>query len=180
MFIYHGMSHEAYLQFRKTGFCETTKRNWNCSNPKHMYFWYNPQGETDISLDAIAQQALNAALENGQIAAALTHSRSEMLHVIRLEIPQDDITCYPDYSTQNMDGAIAIPKNILSQQIYPYEILHFDHIFVPSMSLLYLCGLNTELLNINRLSELEQNMLNSLSKQNIYFEDIHEIVYDIV
>lgn len=180
MFVYHGTSHEAYLEFLKTGFCNTTTTIWTCSNSKHMYFWHNPQCENDSSIEDIAQQALLTALESAQIAAAITHSHSEKLHVIKLEIPKDDIVNYPDNSTYNMDGAIAIPKNILSKQIYPYEILHFDHTFVPSLGLFYLSGCNTDLLNINLLSHLEQTVLRSLSSQNIYFDDIHDVIYDTI
>lgn len=156
MRIFHGTSYENGLSILKNGW-NTNKSNWNCSAPEHIYWAYDKNEDEE-------KNAFRLAIEAGQISAVLSQSNSESIFIFFCDIDEKDkeewIETYADRSCPNMDTcALEIPlETVKKLSIQSKEL---KESFLPSLRLAYLAGCSTKYLNIDVLTEQEQQVLNN-------------------
>lgn len=166
--VYHGTSYENGLRILDEGFkCE--KKIWYVSDNDSVYFHYVlPDSKYEDE-----QDARRRAIDSARISSAINHSTSPHIYLFSIEVDEGDIEEFLDYSSENMSGiALEIPVDIVNKTIIQSEVV--EDVYIPSLGLVYLAGLNLDYLNTENLIDEELYLLRNKKTlgelQEIYCE----------
>ena len=113
---------------------------WNCSDETVTYFRELPKDPDERNT------AIDACIENGQIAAAIQGSSSKQIAIITVDIPEDiaDEIVSQDNSCENMEDCSQIDNYKLNRYITSGDIkIHADFYndaYMPLLRPMYLQG----------------------------------------
>lgn len=154
---YHGTSLQSAKSIMKYGF-QKGQNIWKCSNPLAVYFYRETVSGENLFEDAV---------QNAQITSALTGTQDTSVAVIIADIP-DSYPVHPDYSADNMNTyAVEFDRSLLNEGIQMGDIkitmIELPDVYFPGARYFYLSTLDLELLETDRLSEMELNIIQSFS-----------------
>lgn len=155
---YHGTTMENAKSILKEGF-NSESAVWECSDPLATYFYRSDINDTP-------KEGLKLAIENAQIASAVSGVQDTSVAVIVADIP-DSVPAYPDRSCENMENvAVEIETELLNLGIdcrkIKISMLIFPETYCPGMRFFYLKDLS--FLELSDFSDFEFELIQTLSQ----------------